>query len=784
MSNPQQRQGGGGGRGGGGGGGRGGGGGGGAATQEKTSSLPSGVKILKDAINNGNIGQITDQVYKNLIETLLNISRECTADKVKFDDSSKTGAKISKEVIKTKLIQNIDDCVIRTLKFIVYTLQNDYLDANRFLVWNISLLEAEKIKGLKSDPKYKEMVLLLIAFALRYGADPNLYVMEPEYGKVHILVYTLLRFNEKKLFPSGDVQHDFTKQILLLMCLMGSKVSFKATYPDDKLTFKDSAKANIKIVEEARKKVNPEAENATVRDFMNGVGYKRVGEELVKVSQDQYDEPYEDPKYILDQQKDPSGITKNEFVINYGFLLDDPEYATMDVKGGTLINFDKVLKYNAIRVLQVCKIDDDENEIKYKHESLRILQTIDCIALEAFVELVQRGTKISYFTMNRLILKYKEYTLKENFNRVYSEVYLAMIKSALSLGVAMDRYQLEFIKAINASDSKGNQVADGIETIYRKPLYEKACSTSKKAKLPKSVKLLAASIGVGVDVSNVYRNDKTGQVILSEPSKDEICTGLFSVMQKDPETFRKDAEERLKKRIQYTAPRIDDYTKGRISDLDIYNPDSMFGDPLSYNDATVVYYRDPQDRLFCFPANMFKDLRKTGKNPITNEDLPLEVQVKIEKTLELFKIMGIDSSNIIPVGDAFKRLKEPDSFSKARTAYAEETIKLLFLSRGLRSENLTNLPADSYNKMLRIPEINMEQDYLGSLRSPDFIFATFSKALYSVLKQDENIPKIPHILNQMIKSLGGGSSAGRSGGSMVPTAAGQALLSGNPVKSV
>jgi hypothetical protein len=170
---------------------------------------------------------------------------------------------------------------------------------------------------------------------------------------------------------------------------------------------------------------------------------------------------------------------------------------------------------------------------------------------------------------------------------------------------------------------------------------------------------------------------------------------------------------------------------------------------------------------------MFKDLRKSGKNPITDEDLPLEVQVKIEKTLELFKIMDIDSSNILPVGDAFKRLKEPDNFDKSRTAYAQETIKLLFLSRGLRSEYLTSLKPEIYNKMLSIPEINMSQDYLESLRSPDFIFATFCKALYSVLKQDDVIPKIPHILNQMIKSLGGDSTR-NSGGSMTATSAGKA----------
>jgi hypothetical protein len=721
----------------------------------------SAIKDLKDAINTGKTDKITDKTYKELIEILLEVNKICALGEVTKNrqqlDKSKISGKISKNTIsKGKLIEHVDDCVIRTLKFIVYALQNDYLDANRFLVWHISLLDPEKIRGPKESKEYKDMFLLLLSFTLRYGADSNMYILQPEYGKVHLIIYTLLQFNRKGLFPYGDVQHDFTKQISLLMCLMGSKVSFKATYPDDKLTFKDSVKANIKIVEEARKKVSPEAENATVRDFLNGVGYKRIGDKLIKTEQDQYSEPYEDPKYILNQQRDPSGIDKNTFIINFGFLIDDPEYSLMDVKGATIVNFDKILKYNAIKTLQMAKIDDDENEIKFRHESLRILQTIECIALEAFVELVQRGTKISYFTMNRLILKYKDYTaVKDRENRVYSEVYLAMIKSALSLGVPMDTYQLDFIKTINPVDSKGHNVAPEIEKIYRKPLYEKACMTSKKAKLPKSVKLLSASVGIGIDTTNIYRDEKTGQVILTEPSKDEICTGLYSALQQDPETFKKNAEERLKKRIQFTSPRIDDYTKSKVSDVDCYNPDGIFGNPLKYNDATVVYYRDNEDRLFCFPANTFKDLRKSGRNPITNQELPLDVQVKIEKTMELFKIMGIDSNNIIPVGDAFKRLKEPDSFSNTRTKYAEETIKLMFLSRGLRSEYLERLPAKAFNNMLSVKEINMAQDYLEELGKQSYIFATFCKALYSVLKQDEIIPKIPHILNEMIQALGG-----------------------------
>jgi hypothetical protein len=733
-------------------------GGGQSSSGSTTTPAKTEVDKLKEAINDGITSTITDQTYKELIKKLLDVKNAvCVQSEIdKFKDSSNTAAKVSSISLKKgKLIESIDDCVIRTLKFVIYALQNEYLDANRFLIWNISLLDAKKAKG-SDNEDYRQMFLLLTAFALRYGADPNLYIIEPEYGKVHLIIYTLLRFRERGMFPNGDVQHDFTKQILLLLCLMGSKVSFKATYPDEKLKLSGNTKANIKIVEEARKKVNPEAENATVRDFLNGVGFKRIGGSLIRESEDQYDEPYEDPKFILNQQRDSSGITKNNFVINYGYLLDDPEYSLLDVKGQNYVDFDKVLKYNAIRTMQMTKIDDDENEIRFRHESLRILQTIECIALEAFVELVQRGTKISYFTMNRLLLKYKTYVTKgKNENRVYSEVYLAMIKSAISLGVSMDKYQLRFIKNFNPSDLSGKQVVPQIENIYQKPLYQKACETSTKAKLPKSVKLLAASIGIGVDTSNVYRDDRTGKVILDEPSKKEICTGLFSVMQQDQETFKKNAEERLKKRIQLTAPRIGDYTKSRISDVECYNPDKMFGDPLTYNDATMVYYRDTRDTLFCFPSNTFKDLRSSGKNPITNEDLPLDVQVKIEKTMELFKIMGIDSDNIIPVGDAFKRLKENDSFDNTRTEYAKETIELLFLSRGIRPEYLKGLSTDNYNKMLSVPEVNMEQDYLKDLSDQSFIFATFSKALYSVLKQDEIIPKIPHILNQMIQRLGG-----------------------------
>jgi hypothetical protein len=741
---------------------------------------------LKKYVNAGDEDKLTDSEYKELIKSLVGICENCAKSAFSREITKDESGSISERKFNAKyLIENVDNCVLRTLKYIVYCIQNRYLTPDRFLIWLIVELDPVKIK-VNKDKTYMNTILLLMSFCLRYGADPNMYIMEPDLGKIHLLVFLIKRFQEKKLFPYGEVKDDFTKQILLLFCLLGSKVSFKAKYPETEIKISGST-ANRKIIEEARKTVNPQAENATVRDLLNGVGYAKIdGVEVRDYSYDVYDEPYEDPKFILKQQADSSGILANEFIIKFGYLIDDPEFALINVKSSVYIDFDKVLRYNAIRVLQSSQIDDDANEIKFRHESIRLIQAIECIALEAFVELLQRGTKMSYFTMNRLLLKIKHYTVKaeqKNYNRIYSEVYLAMLKSALALGVPMDFYQNKYIADAKLQDSSLKNVTDMIKEIYEKPLYDKVCKTSKKSELPKSIKLLATSLGVGVDLSNVYYNDKIQKSIFSEPSKEEICSGIYSIVKQDSDKFKADAKDRLRKRIQLTAPKIDDYTKGRVSDVDCVNPGGVYGDPLKYNDATLVYYRDKSDSLFCFPANMFKELSSSGVNPITNDPLPLDVQIKIAKSLEIFKIMNINADNILTVEDAYKQLIEADTFSKSRTDYAVETIKLLFLSRGLKSNYIDKLDIKLYNKMLEVKNVNMAQDYFQNFKDADksFIFAIFCKALYSSIKEDDKIYLIPDILNDMIKVLKDNTISSESS-SKIATEEGRALLGGGKKK--
>jgi hypothetical protein len=713
----------------------------------KTSEIAE--KLKKIVNEGGEKSTFKDSDYKLLIKELLSVCEKC--DFTVFTNEDNSGSGLKEKVKSTYLIDKIDDCVIRTLKYIIYCLQNGYINPDKFLIWLIVSLEQKKVKD-PAEGTYRDNVLLLMSFCLRYGADPNMYIMEPNMGKIHLIVFTIKRFEEMNLLPYGEVKNDFTKQILLLFCLLGSKVAFKATYAERMIDI-SNAKANRKIVEEARKRVNPEVENATVRDLLNGVGFdtKKDIQQLTYV----YSEPYEDPYYILNQQTDSSGPKQNEFVINFGYLIDDPKYALINSNNSVYINFDKVLRHNAIKVLQSTQIDDDANEIKFRHESIRLIQTIECIALEAFVELLRRGTKMSYFTMNRLLLKIISYTKKDsNYNRIYSEVYIAMLKSALSLGVPMDKYQFDFIQRVDLTDSDNKKIKDTIETIYKQPLYKKTCETSIKAEVPKSIKLLSASLGVGIDLSSVYYDTKRDKTILSEPTKQEICSGIYSIMNQEKSKFLTDAKDRLTKRIEFTTPKLDDYAKGRVTGVDCKNKGGIYGDPLDYNDSTLVYYRDKNEDLYCFPANMYKELALSKKNPITDEDLPMDVLVKISKASAIFKTMGINPDNMLTVEDAYTKLKDVDSFDKAKTEYAMETVKLLFLSRGIKPIYLQELSIDSLNKMLDVSNVKMAQDYLKQFSTDKpFAFATFCKALYSSIKDDDKIELIPDIISTMIAAL-------------------------------
>jgi len=675
-------------------------------------------KVLKEAINNRNTTSINNDVYKGIINSL-------------------KGSAFSSENCPPLVKDVFFNCQTRDMKFIIYALQNGYLDPNEFMVWIISLIK-------KEDPNNdytKRTIFKLLAFCLRYGADPNIYYNQAGKGRQHIIINIIERLQDIGIMfqrDSNTIIQSFGKQLVLLFALFGSNVLLKAKYDEVTMSTKER-NVDKKLVQEASKTVKSGAENATVKEVLDGTGFN---------------EPYENPNALFETILTTIVNSKDRknFELFYGYLLDDTQYTIyQNSKCETQTDINMVLEYNAIRTLQKMPF-----EYEYQGgEVIQLIQAIECISLEAFVNHLRRGVNLGYFTLNRLILKIMTYgTTKEKYNRVYSEVYSAMLKEAIALGASMDNYQYNFIKNFSFMDSENKDFASDIAKIYTKPLWEKVCIGSYSSELPERVNLYAISLGVPEFQDSGYTiSDKNDFKVDKRPGKKDICLSLTELMSKSEQTVKSEYEDRLRKTVAITIP-------GRVSssDIECANIDTYYGDPLSYNENTVAYYKDTDGKLYCFTAPAFEDLKEDPVNPITKNKLPIEIQIKIQKSLALFDSLNINPEKIIPVSEAYKKLKENDIIDNKDTEFIKETVNVIFYSRGISKDYYLRLTPESYNKIL--DKVGMQQDYLDSLKyNRDFLYATFANAFYTGLKTGDK--KLPDILTEIIQLLNGLKSSGK-----------------------
>jgi hypothetical protein len=100
---------------------------------------------LKKAINEGKPDYINDTVYKNLV----GYYKEITANSI---DAVPAGT-----TTKTNLYQSISDNVIRDIKYLIYAIENQYVDPDKFLVWIIASVNSSD-KLIEKDSYKKEKV--------------------------------------------------------------------------------------------------------------------------------------------------------------------------------------------------------------------------------------------------------------------------------------------------------------------------------------------------------------------------------------------------------------------------------------------------------------------------------------------------------------------------------------------------------------------------------------------------------------------------------------------------
>ena len=682
------------------------------------------------------------------------------------------------------------------IKNCIVGLENKIIDSDIFLTASITSVGISPIK----DERDFNSNLILVALALRYGANPNLYVIYKGVGIVHISVYTVMYLRK------NGIDENTILSILAILSLMGSSFSIPCFSISD--LEKHKRRRSMKYYREEDER-DEEERDEEERDEEEREEDEREEEDREEDERDE--EEREVPKTVSQwltesglfdfksksgtiefMKSNFSGLASDDVQIQIGAMIDIPSVAfpqgfnrrniisILDETTDAIYSNSKeeilpgpdlsqIIIYNSVKCLSYLN-----PTFRYINgETLELKMCLDGISLEAFKFLFDKGYKMTYFQVNRLlILLYSVMKKKASSDssqslesRISAIIYMEMLKYAVNKGLRLDLYQLSYLSSF------ASEFSNEIREIYSHPLWVKACSASDSVPLPNMVKELAMSLNIlNPSSQSIFgRGTESGQEKKSEnleSSKSEICARLNEVSRMNEEVYINSNKERQRGRMNLEAKGVirnaKDFESGSSS-FKCSNDLPLNGDPLDYSDDSLVYYTDENNKIWCFTPNIYEDLIKSGVNIYTNKPIPRKVVIKMKNVLKFMDSLNIDPKKIVRVSNAVDRLNAADMISNEHTDISINFVEATAAARGILPQQLKDLsPRRIYEVMkyigfdidyIRYHFISNDAEYgavcfgkLGEQNSlchthlpHSLIYATFCKAIYIFFKKYDDV---------------------------------------------
>lgn len=291
--------------------------------------------------------------------------------------SSDKDTKVLSNVEVRSILKGTMDPVL--ILYLFYILKEELLDPNVLLVQAIAMA---------LDEEY----LIPIGMAIRFGADPNLYVNTSGVGALHILAYTYYRLPNKALI-----------NYIVLMLLASESNASMAAMDDTGGTYTMGR--------------NPPP-GPTVLEWISMKGYQTV---------------------IPDIQAGGLAKVERPFLTSIGEYIDRPDLITTEVSTVSII------RYHSYRVLS--KLDSRGLDLQ---ENLNLsLKYLNLTAFELFLE---EGAVVTYLRMNDLLIRGKMYG-KEKLTVPLDQI-ANMLKEGIKRNVEMDREQYTILNSISSGIAK------------------------------------------------------------------------------------------------------------------------------------------------------------------------------------------------------------------------------------------------------------------------------------------------------------------------------------------
>lgn len=311
--------------------------------------------------------------------------------------------------------------------------------------------------------------IIPIALALRYGADPNMYVDAPKLGTIHILGYV---YNSLGL-PSSNYDNEVLNTIVLLLLAQGSRPSLPMY---DKTAGKIKPDTTIPIT------------SISVKDWLNDQGYDTILNRLNSSDLNSL------AKYV---DKDSLNVLS--------ILLDRPnligrDYVEQDlllaIRSFSSNSFDKIPVSNSMYLLDYKTLED----------------AVSYFNADAFDKLLTKGQMPSYLLINKILVGMKKYRATGNI--VIVQELERMLISSISMGTQLDQDQLAIVSVM------GQDILNSVIKEYEQPYWKKVCKNTDpntEALVPERLKRLAVSLnldssmskaGICANITSLARADK------------------------------------------------------------------------------------------------------------------------------------------------------------------------------------------------------------------------------------------------------------------------------------
>jgi len=339
------------------------------------------------------------------------------------------------------------------------------------------------------------------------------------------------------------------------------------------------------------------------------------------------------------------------------------------------------------------------------NEGLRL--SIKMLNLNSFEKFINLGGNLNYYQVVNILIRMKKY--KENKDLISLSQLFNMLMYAIERGTSLDEYQFKYLEEIEMDLGKK------ILQVYKEPFWKKNCKILK-GETSLEMKKLAYSLNLN-----------------PESSKKIMCEEISKIVAADINEVKKSVILRQEKRVTATLSNYLNFINEEPKII-IRNR-SLVENLYDYPDNDIVFYKDIDNVSWLFTRNVFSELLENGKNPYTNQSLPILLKDEMEKRNSYYiNTLGSYDTKIIPISKILDNLNKEDKISNDET---ERKIKNFFKLGEIDSNIFDKISKEELSNILKelISEKKEDEIELKEL-GKEFSFATFAITVENYLSKN------------------------------------------------